>query len=93
MFKKVLFLGGSKDGQWFEVDASEPRIMMVKENKHLPLYIKDVDFTKITVENEIYKSNFIQSEKEMHQLYVLDSISSDEMMKMLINGYLQPKGI
>lgn len=91
--KQTLFIGGVHNGKWLEVDRDNQYIM-------LPIYppkiminrsFNNLDFEELQIKTEYYRLESIMGKTELFQVYVLDEIKPDDMIRKLINGYLQKR--
>ena len=82
----VLFIGGSKDGQWLDVDISLHDIQFAKFPK--PIYkVGREEYKKLTLEKETYRAEYLYTTEKRYQIYVLDTMTPEVMLGTLIMGY------
>jgi hypothetical protein len=80
---KYLFIGGSKDGEWIEVNHFDTVDFPIEEG----------DFTTLetsTFKKERYERQKFSGEKAVFYIYVYTEISIDDMINKLLKNY-KPK--
>ena len=83
--KKVLFIGGSKDGEWIKVDTTMQyiKVPVLDNTKYIDSHSLEYD----VVTTELYRSEFIRAQDKEFQVYVMKNLTLDQMCNMLIEGY------
>jgi len=86
--RSALFVGGLADGQRHP-DPDYPHWVMARHNYHpLPPYLTDYpESVSYRTEKAVYRRELLRSGSEEWVIYVLDSLTTTQAMRMLVSGY------
>lgn len=94
MKKSYLLIGGTRDGQWRQLESEDHIVEIRTDAKPIPVdspLLRSISMPPIETyrrESFTYANN-----KTMFYVYVFDRISNDNMLRMLVDGYRQPKQV
>ena len=83
----IPFIGGVANGQWTK--ANEPTRYVARRTQLAPFFHEKGGTRPIEIvpDEDRYRRERIRGESKEWFIYVLDSLTLDQAMEMLINGY------
>ncbi len=85
----IPFIGGVANGQWTK--ANEPTSYVARRTQLVPSFHEDGGNGPVGIvpDEDRYRRERIRGESKEWFIYVLDSLTLDQAMEMLINGYMK----
>lgn len=86
---KYLFIGGCKNGDRIDIDnIKDHPYFIVPELPRINNIVSDIDSLRCdNIKTQIYTRQTIRGKHNLYTVYVLESLTPDDMLELLISSY------